>query len=302
VTADELVELASEFGLERVAAELGVLARLAIRMEYDTRPIERGDSKVGGLPDLPPGVDWPEWKQRPLAHLGQIDLRDVAPFDEEKVLPTAGWLWFFWDAISVAFWSSGTEHGEQAGWGNDASDRGSSRVLFARPDVPLSPARHERLPSESVLPEAAVGFQGQLTLPPWESSLIEALELNRYELDRYVELWLALAIAETGSADATEYELSPNHRLLGYPDQIQGDMAVECELVTSGLSWSDYGGALHLQVANQALDWRLLLQLGSDEDRLGVTWGDVGRLYFWIREQDLRARHFDDIWLLLQCA
>jgi uncharacterized protein YwqG len=301
VTADELVELASAFGLEHVADELGVLARVAIRIEYDNRPVDRGGSKLGGLPDLPPELDWPEWNRRPLAHLAQIDLREIAALDEDDVLPV-GWLWFFWDAISVAFWTSGNEYGEQAGWGTDASDRGSARGLLAGSDLSLSSARHDGLPSEGVLPEVAVRFDRQLTLPPWESSLVQALDLDRYELDRYVELSLALGVAETGSANATEYELSPNHRLLGHPDQLQSDMAVECELVTSGLSWSDYSGGLQPEIANRALDWRLLLQLGSDEDRLGVMWGDVGRLYFWIREQDLRARHFDEAWLLLQCA
>jgi Domain of unknown function (DUF1963) len=58
-------------------------------------------------------------------------------------------------------------------------------------------------------------------------------------------------------------------------------MAIECELVTSGLNWNDYSGRLRGEIANRALDWRLLLQLGSDEERLGVMWGDVGRLYFW---------------------
>ena len=31
-------------------------------------------------------------------------------------------------------------------------------------------------------------------------------------------------------------------------------------------------------------------------------WGDVGRLYFWIRDADLRARRFDATWLILQCS
>jgi uncharacterized protein YwqG len=30
-------------------------------------------------------------------------------------------------------------------------------------------------------------------------------------------------------------------------------------------------------------------------------WGDGGRLYFWIREQDLAVNNFDKTWLVLQC-
>ena len=31
-------------------------------------------------------------------------------------------------------------------------------------------------------------------------------------------------------------------------------------------------------------------------------WGDLGRLYYWIREQDLRRQAFDASWLVLQCT
>jgi uncharacterized protein YwqG len=30
-------------------------------------------------------------------------------------------------------------------------------------------------------------------------------------------------------------------------------------------------------------------------------WGDAGRIYFWIQEQDLKNRDFAKVWLVLQC-
>ena len=53
-------------------------------------------------------------------------------------------------------------------------------------------------------------------------------------------------------------------------------------------------------VEEGAPEWRLLLQLDSDE-AVDVMWGDVGTLYFWIRESDARAARFDRTWLILQC-
>lgn len=33
-----------------------------------------------------------------------------------------------------------------------------------------------------------------------------------------------------------------------------------------------------------------------------MMWGDLGRLYFWIRDDDLAARRFEKAWLILQCT
>lgn len=33
-----------------------------------------------------------------------------------------------------------------------------------------------------------------------------------------------------------------------------------------------------------------------------MMWGDVGRLYYWIRREDLAQRRFDKVWLVLQCG
>ena len=50
-----------------------------------------------------------------------------------------------------------------------------------------------------------------------------------------------------------------------------------------------------------ARNWRLLFQMDSDED-LGVMWGDVGMLYFWVAEAAARKADFSNVWLVLQCS
>ena len=44
----------------------------------------------------------------------------------------------------------------------------------------------------------------------------------------------------------------------------------------------------------------LLLQLDTDDDT-GWMWGDMGMIYFWIAPQELDARNFDDVRLILEC-
>ena len=51
-----------------------------------------------------------------------------------------------------------------------------------------------------------------------------------------------------------------------------------------------------------AVDWELLLQIDTDEEGPGWMWGDVGRLYFWLRSEDLVAQRFENAWLVLQCC
>jgi uncharacterized protein YwqG len=48
-------------------------------------------------------------------------------------------------------------------------------------------------------------------------------------------------------------------------------------------------------------DWRLLLQVDSD-DNSGMMWGDLGTLYFWIKDEKLRKKQFLDTWMILQCS
>lgn len=91
--------------------------------------------------------------------------------------------------------------------------------------------------------------------------------------------------------------------MLGWPDEIQGPMELECQLVSRGLYCGDpsgYRDPRAEELSAGATEWRLLLQLDSD-DRAEMMWGDGGRLYFWMREQDLVDRRFESAWAVLQC-
>jgi uncharacterized protein YwqG len=96
----------------------------------------------------------------------------------------------------------------------------------------------------------------------------------------------------------------PGHRLGGHADCVQNPMELECQLVTNGLycgNASGYEDPRSKILAPGAFDWRLLLQIDTDNDAC-MMWGDCGTIYYWIREEDLRARNFDKSWLILQCS
>ena len=79
------------------------------------------------------------------------------------------------------------------------------------------------------------------------------------------------------------------NKLLGHSDNIQGGMELECEYVTNGIYCGDPSGyqqAKKLGLHKNAARWSLLMQVESNEE-LGMMWGDLGRLYLWITDEDL---------------
>ena len=66
------------------------------------------------------------------------------------------------------------------------------------------------------------------------------------------------------------------------------------------LGLSGYYDALE-SLAKNAARWNLLMQVESNEE-LGMMWGDMGRLYLWITDEDLKNRKFENSRLILQCG
>lgn len=281
-TIAELAEALRGQGFEEVAEAVegagSPCFRLVPSAEEDASP----RSRVGGLPDLPDVALWPRWNDVPLAFLAQIDLAELAELNPDSPLPKSGLLSFFYDA-------------EQRTWGFQPEDRESWRVLFFPNDfspVPLDEFP-DGLPVQGQHPVAAVFVESGESLPdefvepyienaePREAAILDDI------LDQYQQCYEGAA-----------------HQVLGFPYTIQGDMRLECQLASNGLYCGDETGINDPRAKDLgpgAVDWRLLFQFDTD-DRARMMWGDGGTLYFMIREQDLAAKRFDQVWMVLQCA
>lgn len=305
---DPAVEPTVKQLLDQLAAQLSAssylqsypilpLARPSIRLQTtQVQPIELGlgESRIGGLPDVPPKFVWPRWKPKqirqdrygadwdiedpmPLTFLAQIDLSEIPSIGSQ--LPNTGWLYFFYDGFCEP-------------WGFDPNDRGSCRVVYSNCDrEDLSRAKWpDELPDEFRYYYTRLTASIELTLPQFASEIPERPPAS----EKYQELRESLA------AEPADVQ----HRLLGHPQEIQNPMEVECQRVTNGFrcgSPADYAAEGASDFDDGAADWRLLLQIDSD-DAPSWMWGDCGRLYFWIRRQDLAARDFSNVWLILQCS
>ncbi len=236
-------------------------------------------SHLGGSPKAVPGFLWPRVSGRPLGFLAQVDLGELTAKHPIGWLPSSGSLMFFYDM-------------KEQPWGFDPKHRGSWAVQhLSHPDAIADVHAPSDLPKEYILPKSNVTFSQVTTFPSALEGLAH-LELTDEELDTYSELQEA------------QFSEKPQHQIDGFADPIQGDMELECQLVSNGLYCGDssgYNDPRAKTLSEAASEWRLLLQLDSDDD-LSVMWGDCGRLYFWIREDDAKARRFANAWVILQCT
>lgn len=268
-------------GLAQRAPEIDLLIRPSVRLvskPVDEDTLTPGASKIGGHPDLPARTAWPTFKGQPQSFLAQIQLAEVQGFEASGLLPPQGMLWFFYDA-------------SQQTYGEQPQDRDGWRILFSA----VPPARLQRLatpanlPATSLFSACALTPKNELTLALQPELDIPGFDWSDEEQQAYEQMLELLR-------KPAELAL-PHHRLLGYPDTIQDDMRVQCQLVSKGITDSEDPRVARLQVG--ANDWLLLLQLDTDANA-HMRWANNGMLYYWIKQADLQARRFEQNWLVLQ--
>jgi uncharacterized protein YwqG len=268
-------------GLQRLGSSLDQLIlnsiRLATNPSYETA-IQPGQSKLGGLPDLPAGTAWPDMKGAPMEFIGQIQLADAHPLDSAGALPAQGLLSFFYDSAQQTF-------------GADPNDRAGLKVLYfdqpasalQRTDAPAS------LPAQGRARVCSIGMSDEVTLPLQPNLEIASLQWSEDDQQHY----------DGALQQLTSDVKHPIHRLLGHPDTIQDDMRMECQLAANGVADPSAVPDRVKQLTAGADDWIVLLQVDSDPS-IGMQWGNAGMLYFWIRRQDLAQKRFDNAWVVLQ--
>ena len=251
--------------------------------------LELRAGRIGGRPAVPEGFKWPYYttndgERLPLSFLAQIDLGEASKLDGEGVLPKSGLLSFFYELQTMT-------------WGFLPGDRGSARVYWFPEGTALVPAEFpEELDDPLILPERETALCRKLCPPPFEY-----LDRAGFDPDDYFKCMAELGYDVDEEMNST--------KLLGYPDIIQDDMRVECEMTARGISCgnpadiADFSEDELREIAERAGDWRLLFQMGSAEyDDFELMFGDLGNIYFWIRSDDLEARRFENAWLVLQCG
>jgi len=250
-----------------------------------------GASKFGGLPDVPSTFEWPIYG-RPLSFFCQLNLADL---HLDIGLPTAGMLYFFLDAADVPI----GEMIEQPKW----------RVLFAESN-PAAPLSRASSPGRcQIFKERMMGL-----FP--EDTMCDSMNVDTFEIPVSV-----YDFDDLDSALNQIYEKGAVHRVGGYPQcigrqTVERDCHFYLDWQPNHLDWrpnhwppdedqdqyqdpDDYEDIKTSR--EQERKWRLLLQVDNDKT-VGTAWGNVDRMYFMIKEEDLRDRRFDKVWFVSQFA
>lgn len=248
------------------------------QVDGDAEVAEIGSTRLGGVPDLPPGTTWPRYEGRPLSFITQVDLAETAGVnDVYRLLPHEGLLSFFYDAV------------EQP-WGLWPNERGASAVLHSPAGVTLE--RHPHPPDldeRGILPAIGLRPRPELTFMPFDAFPLADAGMTPDDTGKY---W-----------DVLQEPEDTRHRLLGHPDLIQGDARMSCELLSHGHDATDNTvgrGECGREHWPAQREWCTLLQIDSLNDP-DMLWGDGGRIYFMMRMDDLRAGAWERVWHQLQC-
>lgn len=269
----QLQELLGSVGLTRVSGKLEQVALPSIRLRahtVDETQLKPGITRFGSTPDFPQGWVWPERNGSALPFVGQINLSEIAPYIRESLLPDSGILYFFFDVDT--FFET---------WPHDRTTwsvlyDGSALSALRPVAIPETIARKRRYRPSPVT------LATEITLPDYsqyDSTSLQRLGLRKPLTDEE-ELAYYQVQAQLAQRAGVQRHI-PIHRFLGHADPVQWDMQSE--------------------LAEKGGDWQLLLQVDSDAAP-DMDWGDTGRIYYWIRKQDLVQCNFSQVQLILQCT
>jgi uncharacterized protein YwqG len=257
-----------------------VIDRLLPSIRLEVQPVDAtpplGTSRIGGCPDLPNGVKWPrradaagdepeDWGDgnNPFRFVMQVNLAEVAPFDVGNVLPKAGLLSYFY-FNDPDQWPGDIAHVIQS------ETKNLRRLRWPR-DLPKN-RRYRPLLLKPRL---------EWTVPSIEDAGFESEAVDSdfpyFDFFEAVVEKVSEAQGISNPRDGSEVV----HRLLGHPQLIQSPGLAD-------------GTRLLLQVDSDPPGFR-----GADLPRTGMTWGDCGRIFYLIGDNELKSQRLaEKPWVL----
>jgi Domain of unknown function (DUF1963) len=222
-----------------------------------------GATRLGGRPDLPRSMAWPQCGGQPLSFLAQLRIDDIAAIAPRTVASDADVLLIFADI---------SEDPDGIVRVEEAYGRVGSKTCVVVRAVRGRLTRRRVPPAVATLRSRPVQMRPTLTVPD------AGVARERYHLDmrgKGLDRWFDLAGEAAAGTLGRTPRYAPVHQVLGWPSPVQDTPLYGCG-----------NGRRSSQPT-----YRLLLQLDFDEP-LRFAIGDGGVLYLSGRPADLRAGRF----------
>ena len=262
----DILSMFHDAGLKKYSEQFKKMIKQSIRLNTVREPEEKlqlGETKIGGQPDLPANVEWPYWKEYPMSFVAQINLEEMPHLQSENDnWPTKGIIYFFYTTDPDAMYLDSDF---------DNNPKTSKAIYYTGETNKLT-----RTQPPLDLSEELQFFSTRVTSRlEWNVPEVESFEVNEVlgikwgdkDNDKYWDHFKVNFSEKYIEGYNSEFFTGMN-RLYGYHDAVQGEYKGE--------------------------GWRLLLQIDS-EDSTNMEWDDTGRLYFWIKDADLKNLKFDEV-------
>jgi hypothetical protein len=266
---DDVYALVQEADLERHLEPILSLCRWSLRL---TPPMQARATQTAAAQEPQPRED----ESAPCAV--ELDLAALPELGEPGLLPSGGVLRIFVDDTQ-SLPQTICEHTRACTvvWSPPPATAASTATASSGHPLELAP---------------------ELQLPRVWSDPVQRLGLEPPEIDAWERIRDRLA----GIQGVVPFDSSPEpeslHRILGYPDERQGNMPLACEMLAHHVDFDDAPAAAHPRAQEfeaGAARWLLLAQL-SDDQRIDWSWGGGDeRVYVWIHASDLAARDFSSV-------
>jgi uncharacterized protein YwqG len=229
-------------------------------------------------------VSWPIGKvagrEIALPFIAQFEVARLWRLDTEFLLPSSGMLYFFYNMADYR-----AEYLAPENW----------RVIYHSGDSNLAPSEPPlSIPPHLDYKARVAKFQNEVTLPSVETCYIGGPGDTGAKVELTEEEWKAYA--------NLRYEWRANkniHQMLGHADDVQPYALENSYESVRDVFFADGRAFKSLTPKEQSEEFfqgRLLLQV-DEEKSIKMQFGRGGRLYFFIREQDLKARDFSKVWV-----
>jgi uncharacterized protein YwqG len=238
---------------------------------------------------------WPEWEgEGSLNFVASIDCGRLPADAFDIPLPDCGTLLFFYFDSDSGYFDPQYPPRSVKVW--DPESLAGARVIFIPAGTPVT----ERATPADIEPYDLVPLTAKpvLTGPDWTNPDFQAACQDLSDEDRAF-----LAKYDSGDAfnDAwSKLMPSPRHQLGGHAFPAQDSVEFDVAQAQLGVR-SPFDAPTLRALREEGQHWTLLAQIDSD-DQAGMMWGDVGRLYWLIRPEDLSARNFEASSFTSQCT